>query len=122
MARGLARRKAEVGQVTRIVIRLEALEARDLLHLLLRDVEWPTGLVIVHEGAEAYAKRTRDLDKGCKRRREFTVFETLDGLDIALAAIRQVLLRKMMRLAQRRDLRSQFVLDCLFAHCLSPYH
>ena len=122
MARGLARRKAEVGQVTRIVIRLEALEARDLLHLLLRDVEWPTGLVIVHESAEAHAKRTRDLDKGCKRRREFTVFETLDGLDIALAAIRQVLLRKMMCLAQRRDLRSQFALDCLFAHCLSPYH
>ena len=64
VTRWFAGSQAEVGQVARIVIRLETLEARDLLHLLGRDVQGPQSLVVVHERAEAHAKSTRDLDKG----------------------------------------------------------
>ena len=109
VARRAAGGQAEVAEVAARG-GLEALHALDLAHLLGVDVGGPEVLVVVHERAKAHAQRARDLDERRERGRHLPRLEALDHLNVALAAVGQVLRRQVMRLAQRGYLLPQLVL------------
>ena len=119
MTRGASRCEAEVRQVAGVTGGLEALEARDLLHLPLLYVVGPRRLVVIHEGAETDAQGTGDLNQRREGGGQISLFEPLDDFDVRSRALGELLLGQMMGLAQRHELASESVV--LFCHVRNSF-